>query len=65
MVSLPVGVGEGEIEVGRMEGLIVIVLDLLISVHCCGPHVLPVNSSTGADKSDGSTTENPKITSTS
>ena len=56
--------GEGEIEVGQVEGLIVTVLVLLISVHCCELQVLPVFSSSGADKSDGSPVDMSVFTST-
>ena len=55
--------GEGKI-VGQVEGLIVTVLVLLISLHCCELQVLPVNSSSDADKSDGSPVDMPVFTST-
>ena len=50
------------VEMVVVDGVIVVVL--LIAVHCCGPHDLPVNSSTGADKSDGSPVDMPVFTST-
>ena len=64
---------DGWLEIIVVEGMIgqeaaggcdVAVLVLPISLHCRWLQVLPVNSSTGADKSDGSTFENPVFTST-
>ena len=63
---LPVGVGDGRIVLEQVGGLfeLVFVLVLLISLHCCWLHVVPVVISIGADKSDSSTFECPIFIST-
>ena len=61
---LELDVVEGRIVHGVVGGPDVTVLVLLTTRHCCELQVLPVFSSTGADKSDGSPVDMPVFTST-
>ena len=61
---LELKVGEGRIVHEVVGGPDVTVLVLLTARHCCELQVLPVNSSTGTDKSDGSPVDMPVFTST-
>ena len=61
---LELNVGEGRIIHEGVGGPDVTVLVLLTTRHCCELQVLPVFSSTGADKSDGSPVDMPVFTST-
>ena len=60
---LELDVVEGRIVHEVVEGPDVTVLVLLTARHCCELQVLFVNSSTGADKSDGSPVDMPVFTS--
>ena len=60
---LELDVADGKIH-EAVEGAAVTVLVLLTTRHCCELQVLPVNVSTGADKSDGSPVDMPVFTST-
>ena len=61
---LELDIVEGRIVHEVMEGQDVTVLVLLTTRHCCKLQVLPVFTSTGADKSDGSPVDMPVFTST-